>query len=65
MNLKKYQSGMIENFDFFQPELHCVVNVTKIRKSFLLKQISKDGNNLLNYILDSLKLNHFLQKNYK
>ena len=64
MNLKKYQSGMIENFDFFQPELHCVVNVTKIRKSFLLKQISKDGNNLLNYILDSLKLNHFLQKNY-
>ena len=64
MNLKKFQSGMIENFDFFQPELHCIVNVTKIRKSFLLKQISKDGNNLLNYILDSLKLNHFLQKNY-
>ena len=64
MNLKKYQSGMIENFDFFQPELHCVVNVTKIRKSFLLKHISKDGNNLLNYILDCLKLNHFLQQNY-
>ena len=55
---------MIENFDFFQPELHCVVNVTKIRKSFLLKHISKDGNNLLNYILDCLKLNHFLQQNY-
>ena len=63
-NLKKYQSGMIENFDFFQPELQCIVNVTKINKSFLLKQISKDGTNLLNYILDSLKLNHYLQKIY-
>ena len=63
-NLKKYQSGMIENFDFEHPELQCTVNVTKIRKSFLLNQISKDGKNLLNYILDSLKLNHYLQKNY-
>ena len=61
-NLKKFQSGMIENFDFFQPELQCKVNVTKIRKSFLLKQISKDGNNLYNYVIDSLKLNHYLQK---
>jgi hypothetical protein len=65
-NLKRFQSGMIENFDFFQPELKCEVNVTKIRKSFLEKQISKDGKNLYYYIMDSLKLNHYLidfQKN--
>jgi len=64
INLKRYKSGMIENFDYFQPELQCYVNVTKIRKSFLLQQISEDGQNLLNHILQSLKLNHYLQKNY-
>ena len=63
-NLKRYQSGMIENFDFFQPELQCFVNVTKIRKSFLLQQVTKDGKNLLDYILDSLRLNHYLQKKH-
>ena len=25
INLKRYQSGMIENFDYFQPELQCIV----------------------------------------
>ena len=64
LNLKRYQSGMIENFDYFQPELQCYVNVTKIRKSFLLQQISKDNINLLSHILESLKLNHYLQKKY-
>ena len=63
-NARTFQSGMIETFDFFQPELQCEVNVTKIRKSFLEKQVSKDGKNLLYYIIDALKLNHFLQKNY-
>ena len=64
INLKKYKSGMIENFDYFQPELHCIVNVTKIRKSFLLEQISKDNKNLLTHIIESLKINHFLQQKY-
>ena len=62
INLKRYQSGMIENFDYFQPELQCMVNVTKMRKSFLKKQISKDHDNLYNHIIQSLKLNHYLQK---
>ena len=64
INLKKYQSGMIENFDYFQPELQCYVNVTKIRKSFLLQQISKDNMDLLQHIILSLKLNHYLQQKY-
>ena len=64
INLKRYQSGMIENFDYFQPELQCFVNVTKIRKSFLLQQISKDNINLLNHIIQSLKINHYLQQKY-
>ena len=64
INLKKYQSGMIENFDYFQPELQCFVNVTKIRKSFLLKQISNDNQDLFTHILQSLKVNHYFQKKY-
>ena len=64
INLKRYQSGMIENFDYFQPELQCVVNVTKIRKSFLKQQISRDNDNLYNHIMQSLKVNHYLQKKY-
>ena len=62
INLKRYQSGNIENFDYFQPELQCVVNVTKIRKSFLKQQFSEDNENLYNHIIQALKLNHYLQK---
>ena len=64
INLKRYQSGMIENFDYFQPELQCIVNVTKIRKKFLQEQKSEDNQPLLNHILHSLKINHYLQKMY-
>ena len=63
-NLKRYKSGMIENFDYFQAELQCFVNVTKIRKSFLLGQISNDNKNLLTHIIEALKLNHYLQKKH-
>ena len=65
LNRKIYQCNMIENFDFFHTELQCIVNITKIRKSFLLQEISSDGKNLLEHILFSLKVNHYLQKNDK
>ena len=64
LNLRKYKSGMIENFDYFQPDLQCLVNVTKIRKSFLLEQKSEDEYNLLNHIEHCLKINHYLQNEY-
>lgn len=40
-NLKRYQSGVIENFDFYQAELQCYVNVTKVRKSFCYNKNQK------------------------
>jgi hypothetical protein len=64
INLKRYQSGVIENFDYYQPELQCYVNVTKIRKSFLLQQKSKDNKSLWDHIWHSLRINHYLQKQY-
>ena len=63
-NLKRYQSGVIENFDFYQAELQCYVNVTKVRKSFLLQQKSKDNRSLWDHILHSLRINHYLQRKY-
>jgi hypothetical protein len=64
INLKRYQSGVIENFDYYQPELQCYVNVTKIRKSFLLQQKSKDNRSLWDHIWHSLRINHYLQRKY-
>ena len=64
-NVKKYLCGMIESFDYFHPELKCTVNVIKIRKTFLFEEISEvDGQNLLKHIEFSLKVNHYLQKEY-
>ncbi len=65
LNRKKFQCNLIENFDSFLPENNNVpVNITKIRKSFLLREISNDGQNLLNHIEYSLKVNHYLQKQF-
>lgn len=64
INRKKYECDYIENFDLFHSELNTVVNITKIRKSFLIGEISSDGQNLLNHIESSLKINHYLQKEY-
>ena len=64
-NIKKYLCGMIESFDYYHPELKCIVNVIKIRKTFLFEEISEvDGQNLLKHIEFSLKVNHYLQKEY-
>ena len=64
-NIKKYLCGMIESFDYYHPDLKCSVNVIKIRKSFLFEEISElDGQNLLKHIEFSLKVNHYLQKEY-
>ena len=64
INRKRYECDFIENFDFYHTELNTVVNITKIRKSFLIGEISSDGQNLLNHIESSLKINHYLQKEY-
>ena len=65
LNRKKYQCELIENFDFFHQELNIIVNITKFRKTHLIKEISFDGKNLLTHIENSLKVNHYLQKIYK
>jgi hypothetical protein len=62
LNRKKYQCELIENFDFFHQELNIIVNITKFRKTHLIKEISFDGKNLLTHIENSLKVNHYLQK---
>jgi hypothetical protein len=65
LNRKKYQCELIENFDFFHQELNIIVNITKFRKTHLIKEISFDGKNLLTHIENSLKVNNYLQKIYK
>lgn len=64
INRKRYECDFIENFDFYHNELNTVVNITKIRKTFLLNEVSNDGQNLLNHIEASLKVNHYLQQIY-
>ena len=63
-NLKIYQCGLIETFDYFYPKLNTFVEIIKIRKSFMLTEISEDGQNLLKHIEYSLKINHYLQNEY-
>ena len=62
INLRVFQCDLIENFDYFHPDLKRLVNVTKLRKRFLLHEISNDSQNLLNHIEYSLKVNQYLQK---
>ena len=64
LNRKKFRCNLIETFDSFHPETNVPVNITKLRKSFLLREISNDGQNLLNHIEYSLKVNHYLQKKF-
>ena len=65
INRKIYQCDLIENFDFFHQDFNIIVNVTKFRKTHLMKEISFDGQNLLTHIENSLRINHYLQKIYK
>ena len=64
-NIKKYLNGMIESFDYYHPDLKCMVNVIKFRKIFLFEEVSEiDGQNLLKHIEFSLKVNHYFQQEY-
>ena len=65
INIKKYLCGMIESFDYYHPLLKTYVNIIKLRKTFLNEEISElDRQNLLKHIEFSLKVNHYLQREY-
>ena len=42
INLRVFQCDLIENFDYFHPDLKKLVNVTKLRKRFLFREINEN-----------------------
>jgi Ca2+-binding EF-hand superfamily protein len=64
INRKIFSSNLGESFSYYHPELKRTIQVTKYRKSMLIKTVSQcDGQNLLNHVEYSLKVNHYI-RNY-
>lgn len=61
-NRKIFSSNLGESFTYYHPELKRTIQVTKYRKSMLIKTVSQcDGQNLLNHVEYSLKVNHYIR----